>query len=98
MLTANVVEHLLGRSCAATGYVIKPLADSFVYVGASGDVEQPLIGSGILDDRFGLALHGENHRPPALLELFHEIPERRRKVVSDWMSLVISSMWAAWKY
>jgi hypothetical protein len=56
------------------------LANTFTRIGCSGDIEEALIGFGILDDGCGLALNGEHYGPLALLELFHEVagtsPER----------------------
>jgi hypothetical protein len=54
------------------GYVFQPLANSFVYVGAGGDIEQTLMGFHILHNGFSLTLHCEHHGPLALLEVFHE--------------------------
>jgi hypothetical protein len=83
MLPSNSVKRILGRTCAAVGYVIKPLADALVHIGTGGDVEQSLIGFGILHNSLGLAFHGEHDGPLAFLSCFMKSPERRRKVVSD---------------
>ena len=73
--------------------VIQALTDAFLRIDTGGNIEQSLIGLGILDDGRRLPLHGEHHRALAsLLSCFMKSPERRRKVVSDWMSLVMSSM------
>jgi len=42
-------------------------------VSAGGDVEEPLIGFGILHDRGGLAFHREHDGAFALLKLFDEV-------------------------
>ena len=57
----------------AVGYVIKPLADTLVHIGAGGDVEQALIGFGVLHNGLGLALDREHYGPLAFLELLHSV-------------------------
>jgi hypothetical protein len=57
---------------AALLYILKPLPDSLSFVGLRGNVEEALIGLGILDDGFRFAIHGENQRPLGLLEALHE--------------------------
>src|ERR1035441_2538101 len=73
MFPANSVKRFLGRPCAAPGYVIKPLANALVHIGAGGDVEQALIGFGVLHNGLGLALDREHYGPLAFLELLHEV-------------------------
>lgn len=92
MLRADVVEHIAGQPGATVLHVVDPLPDGFEDIGARGDIEKALIGFGVLDDGFGLAFDGQYHWVPALFEVLMKSPERRRKVVSDWMSLVMSSM------
>jgi len=53
---------------------LQALADTFVCVGAGGDIEKALVGLGVLDDCGGLALHGEDHGTLALSQVLHEIP------------------------
>src|ERR1039457_8918 len=53
--------------------ILQALADALAGVGASRDVEQALIGFGVLHDYRSLAFHGENYRALALSELFHKI-------------------------
>jgi hypothetical protein len=55
------------------GYVIKALTDTFRGVGTGRNVEQALIGLGILHDSRCFALHRKHHGALALLELFHEV-------------------------
>jgi hypothetical protein len=95
MFSADVVEYFFGGASESVGYVIKALTDTFHGVGTGRNVEQALIGLGILHDSRCFALHRKHHGALTLLELFHEVmksPERRRKVVKDWVSLVMSSM------
>src|SRR6266567_4399605 len=61
------------RTDAALFYVLKPLADSLSGIGLRCDVEQALIGFGILDDRFRFAVNGENQRLLGFLEVLHEL-------------------------
>jgi hypothetical protein len=64
--------------------VFDALPDSLKCVGLRGDVEQALIGFGILDDRFRLSIDGKNQRFLRFLELLHELPriaaERRHRL------------------
>lgn len=69
---------------------LKALPDTFLGVGLSSNIEQSLIGFGVLHDGC-FPLHCEYHGTLAFFELLHEIA-RRRKVVSDWISLVMSSI------
>jgi hypothetical protein len=41
-----------------------------------------LIGSGILDDGFGLAFHDEPHWTLALLKVLHKVPVTTANIVS----------------
>lgn len=70
--------------------LLQLLANPLGGVRSSRDVKQSLIGSGILHDVCGLAFDGQNHRRLLFLSCFMKSPDRRRKIVSDWMSLVIS--------
>jgi hypothetical protein len=55
MLPANLVEDLPSRPRAAAGYIIKALSDCLMDIGTGSDVEEPLIGLGVLDNRPSLA-------------------------------------------
>jgi hypothetical protein len=57
----------------SVGYVITALTDAFHGVGIGRNVEQALIGVGILHDSRCFALHRKHHGALALLELFHEV-------------------------
>src|SRR5260370_4966661 len=61
------------RTDAALFYVLKPLADSLSGIRLRCDVEQTLIGFGILNDRFRFARNGENPRLLGFLVVLHEL-------------------------
>jgi hypothetical protein len=85
MLAANLVEDLPRRASASMGYVIKPLADALVCVGTGRNVEQALIGLGVLHDGGRLPLHRKHHGTLALLELFHEVAgTSRREIINEY--------------
>src|SRR5271166_3690993 len=79
MLTAyamfgfELVEKLFRRSYLFLFRILEALPDAFLGIGAGSNVEQMLVGFGILNNSRGLALHGEHHRALAFLQLFHEI-------------------------
>jgi hypothetical protein len=91
MFAANIVEDRSRRTSASVSNVIEPLTDAFLSVGACRNVKQSLISLGILHDRRCLPLYGKHAGRLVFLSRFMKSPERRRKVVSDWMSLVRSS-------
>src|ERR1035438_2158313 len=66
-------EELLNVAPLPKPGLVQALPDSFASVGAGCDVEQPLIGSGVLDDGLGFALDCQHHGPLAFFELLHEI-------------------------
>jgi hypothetical protein len=54
-------EHFQGfarRTHATLFHVFEALPDAFVCICLRGDIQQALIGSGILPDRFGLSFDG----------------------------------------
>jgi hypothetical protein len=51
-------EELLGIATLSTAGLLQTLANSFASVGAGCNIEQSLIGSGILDDSRGFPFHG----------------------------------------
>jgi hypothetical protein len=91
MFATDVVKYLFGAPGTSVGHVIEPLADSLFQICAGGDIEQTLVGFGVLHDGRRLPLHGEHHRGLLFFSCLMKSPARRRKVVSDWMSLVMSS-------
>jgi hypothetical protein len=92
MAAAKFVEHLASRAGTPAGYVFNSLADSLVNIGARGGVEQPLVCFCVLHDGLCLTVDGQDQGALALLffSCFKNLPELRRKFVSDWMSFVIS--------
>ncbi len=71
----DAAEHFQSfprRTHAALLYILKPLPDSLSHVGLSRDVEETLIGFGILHDRFRFAIDGENQGSLGFLKTFHE--------------------------
>ena len=46
---------------------VQSLADALARIGSGGDVEETLIGRGVLDYGGGFSLHGEHDRALALL-------------------------------
>jgi hypothetical protein len=75
----KLLEKLPCRAGAAIRYVIKPLADAFLSIGARGDVEQALIGFRILHDGGGLSVNREHYGAFGFLKLFHEVAGRPPK-------------------
>ena len=92
MFAVNLVKYLPRRVSASVGYVIKPLTDAFLCIGAGGNVEQALIGFGVLHEAAAFPFTVSTTGRVLFLSCFMKSPERRRKVVSDWMFLVMSSM------
>jgi hypothetical protein len=77
-------EHLQSfpRGAHATSLcVFDALPDSLNRIGLCGDVEQTLIGFGILDDRFRLSIDRKNQRFLRFLSCFMSFPGLRRNVV-----------------
>ena len=56
MFVANLDEYLFCRSGAAMGNVVQTLTDASLSIGASGNVEQTLIGLGVLPAERSLAI------------------------------------------
>jgi hypothetical protein len=69
----KLVEDFARGAGPAMSDVVKTLPDGLVHVGAGYDVEKPLVGCGILEDRFRLSLHGEQDGALILFELLHEL-------------------------
>ncbi len=76
-------EEVSGGSELAVFHVFATLADSFPGVGLGGEVEQPLVGGGVLHEGSGLSLNGQHHGTFAFLELLQEFAraaaERRQR-------------------
>jgi len=56
MLFAHLLEELPSRTAFTLTKVFQALPDAFVDVGLGGEVEEALVGGGVLDDGFGLPL------------------------------------------
>jgi hypothetical protein len=74
-------------------HILQSLPDAFLFIRAGCDVEQALIGIGVLHN--GRSLPVSTTGRLLFLSCFMKSPDWRRKVVSDWMSLVMSSMTSA---
>jgi hypothetical protein len=79
MLAANLVKYLYCRARTTVCDVVQTLTDSFPSIGASGNVEETLVGFGVLHNGSGLSIHCQHHRTFGLFELFHEITGRPAK-------------------
>ena len=55
-------------------YVFDTLPDSLKRIGVCGNVEQALIGFGVLRDRFRFSVDGKHQRFLRLFEMLHELP------------------------
>src|ERR1700674_1713245 len=73
MLGFELVEKLLRGPSFSFFRVLQALTDAFLCIDAGSDVEQALIGLGILHDGRCLPPHREHHRALALLELLDEV-------------------------
>ena len=91
MPSFELVEKLRRRPDLSFFRVLQALTDAFRCIGAGGNVEQALIGFDLLHDG-RLPIYRKQDRPPAFFQLLHKVADRRREVVSDWMSFVMSSM------
>src|ERR1035437_8701583 len=73
MLNLELVEKLPCRADLSFFCVLQALTDTFLCVGACGNVEQSLIGMGVLHNSRCLPLHRKHHRTLAFFQLFHEV-------------------------
>jgi hypothetical protein len=73
MFAANLVKYIFRRARASVGYIILTLPDSFLLIRPGGQVEETLIGFGVLYNSRRLPIHRKHHGALALLELFHEV-------------------------
>jgi hypothetical protein len=84
MVAAEHLQCFAGGTHTTLLCVFDALADTLKCIGLRGDVEQALIGFGILHDRFCLSIDGKNQRFLRFLEMFHEFPtiaaERRHRL------------------
>src|SRR5271157_4491231 len=61
MPVLELVEKFPGRPDFSLSRILQALTDAFLCIGPGGDIEQSLIGFGVLDDGRRLPLHGEHH-------------------------------------
>jgi hypothetical protein len=72
MFGANFVKHLAGRPHPSSLYVFEALPDIFGNPGFRRQIQEILIGSGVLDDGFGFPVDGEDNGPLGFLKVLHE--------------------------
>jgi hypothetical protein len=60
---AYLVEHLARRPGPATYNVVKTLPDALGHAGLGRQIEQLLIGFGVLHHGGGFSIHGQNQQP-----------------------------------
>src|SRR5437660_4287559 len=84
MVAAEHLQCFTGRTHTTLLYVFEALPDSLKPIGLCGNVEQALIGFGILHDRFRLSIDRKNQRFLRFLKVLHELPwiaaERRHRL------------------
>jgi hypothetical protein len=84
MVAAEHLQCFTGWTHTTLLCVFDALPDSLKGIGLRGDIEQTLIGFGILDDSFRLSIDRKNQRFLRFLELPHELPgiaaERRHRL------------------
>jgi hypothetical protein len=80
----ELVEKLPRGPSLSFFRTLKALSDAFLGVGMGGNIEQSLIGFGILHDGGCFPLHCEYHGTLAFFKLFYEIagttPESRQRL------------------
>src|SRR6266480_2841574 len=74
MVAAEHLQSFTRGTHTTLLYVFEALPDSLKSIGLRGDVEQALIGFGILHDRFRLSIDCKNQRLLRLFEMLHELP------------------------
>src|SRR4051812_1132971 len=72
VLGAGVLLEFAEADGAACVHVLNASADAFEYPGFFGRLEKLLLGGGVLYDRFGLAVDGEDDRRSRLLQMINE--------------------------
>src|ERR1700686_3398737 len=73
MLATKLLKYFSRRSSTSVSYIIQPLTNRFLVVGAGCNIEQALVGLRILHNSLGLAVHRKHDGPLALFELLHEV-------------------------
>jgi hypothetical protein len=82
MFAADLIEGGFRRRSATMRYIVQALTDAFAGVGTGSEVEEALVGFGILHDGCRLAVDRQNHRTLGLSQLLHEVagsPTKRRQ-------------------
>src|SRR6266478_1003631 len=74
MVAPEHLQSFTRRAYTTLLYVFKALPDSLKSIGLCGNVEQALIGFGILHDRFRFSIDCKNQRFLRLFEMLHELP------------------------
>src|SRR6478609_6022689 len=69
----ELIEKLPCRPEFSFFRVLKALTDSFLCIGAGGNVEQMLISFSVLNDGRGLPIHCKHHGALTFFQLFHEV-------------------------
>jgi hypothetical protein len=69
----ELVEKLFCRSEFSFFRVFKALTDSFLCIGARGNVEQMLINFSVLNHGSGLPIHRKHHGTLTFFQLFHKV-------------------------
>lgn len=64
----------MSRAGSAVSGVFKALADAFPRIGGGGDIEQSLVGFGVLHNGRGFSVHRQNDWTFRLTQLLHEVP------------------------
>jgi hypothetical protein len=77
------LEELLGGPDSSLACVFDALPDAFPGIGAGGDIQQSLVGCGILDTAAALPFTVSTIGRLLFLICLMKSPERRRKVVRD---------------
>jgi len=73
MRTPESLQSFASGTHAALFHVGETLADSFGSVGLRCDVQQALVGLGVLYNRFGFAINGKYERVLGFFEMFQEL-------------------------
>src|SRR5882724_6368511 len=68
---AHLLEDLVHRASPACVQVFETLTDAFLRASLGGEVEEALVGGGVLDDSFGFAVDGEDDGAAGLFEALH---------------------------
>src|ERR1700683_147114 len=89
MFAADLVKYFFRSASPPEGHATKPLTDASLCPDTGRNIEQALIGFGILDNSRSFPFHRQNHGALTLLELFHEVAgtsaesSQRLNVLSD---------------